>query len=185
MKYFSIAFIFFLTVFSTARAQEESCGIEEAWGGDTTAMHKFLRTCGTVDTLSFDEHNKPTKTKVHHQTIKMTLNTGKVVHADSIYFITEHMPEFPGGNNELYEYVAKSIHYPATAKTKKIQGRVYVQFIIERDGSVSRAKIVRGIGGGCDQESLRVIRAMPKWTPGKMHGIPVQVQYTLPVKFSM
>jgi TonB family protein len=185
MKYLSLVFIFFTVMLLNAFAQEESCGIEEAWGGDTTAMHKFLRTCGRVDTISYDEHNQPSKIKIHHQTIKMVLNSGKVVHADSIFFITEQMPDFPGGSNALYEYVAKGIHYPETAKAKKVQGRVYVQFIVERDGTVSRAKIVRGIGSGCDEESLRIIREMPAWKPGKMHGIPVQVQYTLPVKFSL
>ncbi len=186
MKHLSLIIFFLFTLFLQASAQDnESCGIEEAWGGDTAAMHKFLKTCGRVDTISYDENNHLSKTKVHHQTIKMTLNSGKVVHADSIFFIAEEMPKFPGGDAKLFEYVSNTIQYPVIAKTKKIQGRVYVQFIIERDGSVSRAKIVRGIKNGCDEEALRVILAMPKWTPGKMHGDPVQVQYTLPIKFAL
>ena len=186
MKHFSISFIFLFSLILNASAQDnETCGMDadEAWGGDTAAMNKFLKTCGRVDTVSLDEHNKPTKAKPHHQAIKMVLNTGKVVHADSIYFVADVMPQFPGGESGLFEYLKKNVHYPASAKAKNIQGRVYVQFIIERDGSVSRAKITRGIGSGCEEESLRVIKQMPKWAPGKMHNAPVQVQYTLPVKF--
>jgi protein TonB len=75
--------------------------------------------------------------------------------------------------------------YPALAKVQKIQGRVYIEFIIERDGSVSHVKVTRGIGGGCDQEAARVVAQMPKWTAGKMKDNPVRVQYTLPVKFTL
>jgi TonB family protein len=186
MKKPVIVFIFLSVIFFNASAQE-TCGMDadEAWNGDTAAMNKFLKTCGRIDTISYDEHNKLSKTKIHHQTIKMILNTGKVVHADSIFFITDQMPEFPGRDSALFQYLENNIHYPAAAKAKRIQGRVYVQFIVERDGSISRTKIVRGIGNGCDEEALRAIREMPKWIPGKMHGIPVQVQFILPVKFSL
>jgi len=188
MKHFAATFFFLFVVLFIVSAQDnETCGMDadEAWGGDTAAMNKFLKTCGRIDTVSFDEHNKPTKAKPHHQTIKMVLNTGKVLHVDSIYFVAEEMPQFPGGDNGLFQYISKSIKYPASAKAKKVQGRVYVQFIVERDGSVSRAKITRGIGSGCDEESLRIVRSMPKWSPGKMNNAPVQVQFTLPVKFTL
>ena len=186
MKNIFSALIFLFSISAYSFAQDnETCGMDadEAWGGDTAAMNKFLKTCGRIDTVSLDEHNKPTKAKPHHQTIKMVLNTGKVLKVDSIFYVADVMPQFPGGESGLFEYLKKNVHYPASAKAKNIQGRVYVQFIIERDGSVSRAKITRGIGSGCEEESLRVIKQMPKWTPGKMHNAPVQVQYTLPVKF--
>lgn len=188
MKNIFLALSFFLAVSSYSFAQDnETCGMDadDAWGGDTAAMNKFLATCGHIDTVSFDEHNKITKAKPHHQTIKMVLNTGKVLKVDSIFMLADAMPKFPGGESQLFEYLKKNIHYPATARTNKIQGRVYIQFVVERDGKISRAKIIRGIGSGCEEETIRVIKAMPKWTPGKVHDTPVQVQLTLPVSFRL
>src|SRR5258705_4606801 len=150
-------------------------------------MSKFLASCGRIDTVNLDEHNKPTRNKqvVHHQSIKMVLNSGKVLRTDSIFFLTEVMPQFPGGDNGLFQYLKKNVVYPALAKVQKTQGRVYIEFIVERDGSVSHVKVTRGIGGGCDQEAVRVVAQMPKWAPGKMKDNPVRVQYTLPVKFTL
>src|ERR1051325_8468447 len=117
--------------FSVYAQDDEVCGMDadDAWGGDTAAMHKFLATCGRIDTVSLDEHNKPVKAKAktHHQTVKMVLNSGKVLHTDSIFFLAEQMPQFPGGDNGLFQYLKKRIVYPALAKVQKIQGRVYVE----------------------------------------------------------
>jgi len=190
MKKFLIILVLLSGITGSLYAQDdEVCGFDanEAWNGDTVAMNKFLASCGRIDTVNLDEHNKPTKDKkgVHHQTIKMVLNSGKVLKSDSIFFLTEVMPQFPGGDNGLYQYLKKNVVYPALAKVQKIQGRVYIEFIVERDGSVSHVKVTRGIGGGCDQEAARVVAQMPKWTAGKMKGAPVRVQYTLPVKFTL
>ena len=97
----------------------------------------------------------------------------------------EMEPEFPGGMDALYKYLAENIKYPEQAKAEKIQGRVAVTFVIEKDGSVTNAKVVRGIGGGCDEEALRVVNAMPKWTPGRMSDEPVRVNYVLPITFKL
>ncbi|HLG35419.1 MAG TPA: energy transducer TonB [Bacteroidia bacterium] len=188
IKNISLTLIFLFMISSNASAQDdEVCGmdINEAWGGDTAALNAFLKTCGRIDTVSFDEHNKPTKTNAHHQTIKMVMNTGKVVRVDSIFFVADVMPQFPEGERKWIEYLRKTLQYPSKAKANKVSGRVYVQFVIERDGKVSRAKIIRGIGSGCEEEALRVIKAMPKWTPGKMRGEPVQVQMSMPVNFKL
>lgn len=188
MKKFLLISILFFGFTSLVSAQDdEVCGMEadDAWGGDTAAMNKFIASCGRIDTVKLDEHNKPAKAKVHHQTIKMVLNSGKVLHSDSIFFLAEQMPQFPGGDNGLFNYLKKTVVYPALARVQKIQGRVYVEFIVERDGSVSHVKVTRGIGGGCDQEAARVVAQMPKWTAGKMSNDPVRVQYTLPVKFTL
>ena len=105
---------------------------------------------------------------------------------DSQVFETvEQMPEFPGGQRALMQYLAKNIKYPPRAKAKGITGKVFVSFIIDREGNVTNAEILRGIGGGCDQESLRVIKAMPKWIPGKQRGKNVLVQYNLPIRFKL
>ena len=102
-----------------------------------------------------------------------------------VYNVVEVDPEFPGGIEALYKYLAENITYPQQAKDSGIQGRVYVTFVVEKDGSITGAKVLRGIGGGCDEEALRVVNAMPKWTPGKQLGEPVRVQFNLPVVFKL
>ena len=102
-----------------------------------------------------------------------------------IFQIVEEMPSFPGGEGKLLEYVAKNIKYPQIARETGIQGRVFVGFVVEPDGSVSNVKILRGIGGGCDEEAMRVIKSLPKWKPGKQRGKAVRVSYQIPVMFKL
>lgn len=104
---------------------------------------------------------------------------------NGVYQIVEEMPKFPGGEDALMEYVSKNVVYPKEAQEKGISGRVFVSFIVEKDGSVNEVKVMRGIGGGCDEESVRVIKAMPKWKPGKMKGKPVRVSYMMPITFRL
>ena len=99
--------------------------------------------------------------------------------------VADESPEFPGGMEALYKYLAENIHYPEQAKKDQIQGRVFITFVVEKDGSITDAKVVRGIGGGCDEEALRVVNAMPKWTPGKMRGEVVRVNFNLPITFKL
>ena len=99
--------------------------------------------------------------------------------------VVEVDPEFPGGMEAFYKYLAENIHYPEQAKKEQLQGRVFVTFVVEKDGSISDAKVLRGIGGGCDEEALRVVNAMPKWTPGKMRGEVVRVNFNLPITFKL
>lgn len=94
-------------------------------------------------------------------------------------------PKFKGGLEVLYKYLSQSIHYPADAKKSNIQGKVFLSFVVDKDGSITDVKVIRGIGSGCDEEALRVIKSSPKWVPGKIYGIPVRVQYTLPISFSL
>ena len=105
--------------------------------------------------------------------------------ADGVYQIVEEMPCFPGGDQKLMEYIANNINYPQEARDKGIEGRVFIGMVIEKDGSVSKVNILRGIGGGCDEEAERVISSMPKWMPGKVGGEPVPVSYMLPVNFKL
>ena len=102
-----------------------------------------------------------------------------------IFQIVEEMPSYPGGEKALLEYVAKNIKYPQIARETGIQGRVFVGFVVEPDGSVSNVKILRGIGGGCDEEAMRVIKSLAKWKPGKQRGKAVRVSYQLPVVFKL
>lgn len=105
--------------------------------------------------------------------------------AGKIFTIVEEMPSFPGGEGKLFEFLTKNIKYPPIARENGIQGRVYVTFVVDKEGKIKDAKVVRGIGGGCDEEALRVVRAMPDWKIGKQNGRPVAVQYNLPVNFTL
>ena len=102
-----------------------------------------------------------------------------------IFQIVEEMPAFPGGEQKLMEFVAKNVKYPQIARESGIQGRVFVSFVVEPDGSVSNVKVLRGIGGGCDEEAIRVVKSLPKWKPGKQRGKAVRVSYMLPVNFKL
>jgi protein TonB len=101
------------------------------------------------------------------------------------FLLVEEMPQFPGGDEALLKFLSQNLHYPAEAKETNITGTVYIYFVVEPDGSISSLKVKRGIGAGCDEEALRVVRLMPVWSPGKQRGMPVRVQFTLPVKFTL
>ena len=102
-----------------------------------------------------------------------------------VYDVTETMPQFPGGQGVMMKYLAANIKYPASAVKAKKQGRVIVAFVIQKDGSVTNARIVRSVDPELDAEALRIVKAMPNWTPGTQDGKPVNVRYTIPVVFSL
>jgi protein TonB len=104
---------------------------------------------------------------------------------DEVFVVVEEQAEFPGGLDSMYAYIVKNLKYPELAKEKGIEGRVFVSFIIEKDGSISNVKILRGIGGGCDEAAVEMIKNMPKWKPGTQRGKPVRVQFNLPIKFEL
>ncbi|MCX6244410.1 MAG: M56 family metallopeptidase [Bacteroidetes bacterium] len=97
----------------------------------------------------------------------------------------EVQPQFPGGNEALIEFLSKNIQYPAEAKKSGIQGKVAVNFVVRSTGEVTDVKVLRGIGGGCDEEAVRVIQLMPKWTPGLIKGKPVAVGFVIPIQFRL
>lgn len=105
--------------------------------------------------------------------------------AQQIFTVVEEMPEFPGGQGALLQYLAKSIKYPVIAQENGIHGRVTCSFVVEKDGSVTDIQVVRGADPSLDKEAIRVITAMPKWKPGKQRGKPVRVKYTVPVTFRL
>ncbi len=105
--------------------------------------------------------------------------------AQQIFTVVEEMPEFPGGQGALLQYLSKSIKYPVIAQENGIQGRVSCSFVVEKDGSVTDVQVLRGVDPSLDKEAIRVITAMPKWKPGKQRGKPVRVKYTVPVTFRL
>lgn len=104
------------------------------------------------------------------------------VEPPKVFQIVEQMPEF---NGDLKSYLGANIRYPELAKENNIEGRVFIKFVVNEDGSISAAEILRGIGGGCDDEALRVLKSMPKWKPGKQNGRAVKVFFTLPIVFKL
>ena len=108
-----------------------------------------------------------------------------LVQEAEIYLAVEDPPQFPGGEESRHSFIRENTRYPKTANGKGIQGTVYVTFVVEPNGSLTGIKILRGIGGGCDEEALRVVNVMPKWLPGKQKGKPVRVQLNMPIKFVM
>ncbi len=104
---------------------------------------------------------------------------------EQIFSIVEEMPSFPGGDEALLKYLGKNIKYPAIAKDAGIQGTVYVTFVVDEKGDVKDVKVLRSIGGGTDEEAIRVVESMPRWKPGKQRGKAVKVQYNLPIRFTL
>ncbi|MFN0048440.1 MAG: energy transducer TonB, partial [Cytophagales bacterium] len=95
------------------------------------------------------------------------------------------MPEFAGGTLAMQKFIASNIKYPRVASQQGLEGRVIVTFVINGQGEVTNAEVVKGIGGGCDEEAIRVIKMLPKWKPGKQNGRPVSVKFTVPIKFAL
>ncbi|MFO8000827.1 MAG: energy transducer TonB [Marinilabilia sp.] len=102
-----------------------------------------------------------------------------------VFFVVEDMPEFPGGDQALHQYLAEAVKYPTIAQENGIQGRVYVKFVINTDGSVTDVEVARGVDPSLDKEAVRVVREMPKWKPGEQRGEPVRVSYTVPINFKL
>ncbi len=102
-----------------------------------------------------------------------------------IFTVVEESPSFPGGDEARIRFLTENIKYPQIARESSISGTVYVTFVVEKNGNVTDVRVLRGIGGGCDEEAVRVIKAMPKWSPGKQRGKPVRVQFNMPIKFTL
>ena len=107
------------------------------------------------------------------------------VEETKVFDVVEEMPQFPGGQAALLEYLAKNIKYPVVAEENGVQGRVIVTFVVERDGSITDVRVVKSVDPSLDKEAARVVKSMPKWQPGKQNGSAVRVKYTVPVQFRL
>lgn len=105
--------------------------------------------------------------------------------AGKVFTYVEEMPTFPGGDQALFEYIQKNIKYPALARENGITGRVFVGFVVGKEGKIREVKVIRGLWSGCDDEAVRVIKSMPDWKPGKQNGRAVDVSYTVPINFTL
>jgi protein TonB len=104
---------------------------------------------------------------------------------DEFFMVVENMPEFPGGDLGLMKYIQKNVKYPPIAKEYNITGKVYVSFIVDKSGSVTNVKIVRGVDKNLDAEAMRVVKSLPKYKPGKQRGKAVRVMFTIPINFTL
>jgi TonB family protein len=100
-------------------------------------------------------------------------------------FVSEEMPQFPGGEEARLAFIKENLRYPKEAAKVGIKGTVFVSFIVEKDGSITNVELLRGIGGGCDEEAIRVTQLMPNWIPGKQRNKPVRAQFRMPVRFAL
>lgn len=129
------------------------------------------------------EADQSTIIEEYRPEIPMDLEEEEVMEEEPIFVIVESMPAFPGGEEARLQFLNDNVRYPTMAREAGIQGRVFVEFVIEKDGSVTNVRVVRGIGGGCDEEAIRVVESMPKWIPGKQRNVPVRVRFNMPIRF--
>ena len=139
--------------------------------------------------LQGKEDNKPTPLPAGEGDNEITVvGYGEQKSADTsgqVFAIVEKMPQFPGGEKAINEFISKTLQYPVIAQENGIQGKVVCSFIINQDGSVTDAEVVSGVDPSLDREALRIVSAMPKWTPGTQRGKAVRVKYTMPVTFTL
>jgi protein TonB len=137
-----------------------------------------------------DETDKSTETNLNTDSQETRLsgngsgNLGEADGEEPVPFeIIEDQPTFPGGTDALIKYLGENIRYPSKAKEAGISGTVIISFVVEKDGSISSVKVVHGIGGGCNEEAIRIVSLMPKWTPGKQRGRAIRTQFQIPLIF--
>jgi len=124
---------------------------------------------------------KPSNVKIK----RSSRTDNKVANKENIFDVVEEMPQFPGGQEALLEYLAKNVKYPVVAEENGVQGRVILTFIVERDGSITNIKVVKSVDPSLDKEAIRVVKSMPRWVPGKQNGSPVRVEYSVPIVFRL
>jgi protein TonB len=156
---------------------------------------KFVAPVVTTDTTETTEINQDDLNKTAVNTnvgdevvVEETVQETKVIEEEAnapIFTVVEEMPSFPGGDESRIKFLQENIKYPQMAKESGIQGTVYVTFVVEGSGKVADVKVLRGIGGGCDEEAVRVVKMMPHWNPGKQSGKSVRVQFNMPIKFTL
>ncbi len=149
----------------------------------TTILNVVKDDVDVEDEIEIDaEANQETKVQKY---VPVDIGEEKEAKEAPIFIVVEDEPSFPGGETARIKYLRDNIKYPQMARESGIQGTVYITFVVEPDGSISHVKILRGIGGGCDEEAIRVIKLMPKWKPGRQRGKPVRVQFNMPIKFTL
>ena len=144
--------------------------------------------------LLFDQQNKDhqqTMAKLEIEIIDFKVNNEALlpkiqnVTNEDVFIMVEEMPQYPGGEETLRKFIANNVKYPVAATDSSIQGKVFVAFVVEKDGSIGRARIARGVEPSLDEEALRVVNSLPTWIPGKQRGQNVAVSFTIPINFQL
>lgn len=178
----------FLATFAASIFLIASCGWGSSDNDTTEDSQSVIETSddnapqqGSVDDASEQQEKKHESSDIE----AMESKSGENIQDDDIFTIVDKMPEYPGGEEALLQYLSDNIEYPVLASEQDIQGTVYVSFLIRPNGSVDKVKVIKGIGGGCDEEAVRVVKGMPKWTPGYEKGVAVKVEHRLPINFTL
>lgn len=139
------------------------------------------------DDVEVDEIDTPIDVEINENDIivDVPIEVDEPEEIEETFVVVEEAPEPLGGMNSFYKFVSKNLKYPRMAKKSGIEGRVYVQFVVDKDGSITEIKTVKGIGGGCDEEAVRVFQKAAKWNPGKQRGRPVRVRMIIPIYFQL
>jgi len=142
----------------------------------------------TNDSVDYNDSLNQTKTKIlvlDNDSLHGQNNSNNTLSGDGsdVYVIVDEFPKYPGGDEARIKFLQENVKYPKVAVYNGIKGIVYITFIVEKDGTMSNIKLLQGIGGGCDEEALRVAKLMPKWVPGKRKGQPVRVYLNMPIRF--
>ncbi len=155
--------------------------------GDSSAIQSLRNLLSKNPDIKLTVSGSELKVMPKSKNVNESVVTGdgneELAKQEEVFFIVEEMPEYPGGELALRQFIAREIKYPAVASQQGIQGKVYVNFVVEADGSIGRLKVARGVDPSLDREALRVVSVLPKWTPGKQRGKNVAVSYTVPINF--
>lgn len=142
-------------------------------------------SCMNRDKKGGEDTTIESNTPVPDPDTSVLLSEEKVEDNNEVFVVVEKQPEFPGGNSAMMKFLSDNVRYPIVAQDNGIQGRVIVNFVVEKDGSLTDVQVVRGQDLSLDKEAVRVIEAMPKWKPGTQKGEAVRVRFTLPVVFRL
>ena len=167
--------IYFCSNWNSSPSSLQSDNVVETQGNQTA-------TASSVQ--SSNSSSQQTQNVTSYPTANEKLSTVSV-ESRKVFTVVEQMPSFPGGDAALMSYLANNIHYPTVAAENGVQGRVVVGFVVERDGSITDVRILRGVDPSLDREAMRVVKSMPRWTPGKQNGSAVRVKYQVPVAFRL
>ena len=135
--------------------------------------------------FTFEEFDNDIDGSYQNTNVEIQQEEIQDVEEEEIFLVVEQTASFPGGLGELNKYLAKNIKYPQQARETGTQGKVFLTFVVEKDGSITDIKVLHDIGSGCAEEAIRVVKTMPKWTPAKQRGKAVRQQFNLPVNFTL
>ncbi|MFV0417657.1 MAG: energy transducer TonB [Dysgonomonas sp.] len=150
-------------------------------------MDELVNSKGVIGSFNVEDGSTdPDAVRKEFESLVTGEGTGKgAEEVPQILVTAEFMPQFPGGEAEMYKFIKDNLRYPAIEQEMGNHGRVTIRFVVSKTGEISNIQVVKGVSPGCDKEAMRVIKSMPKWIPGKQHGVPVPVYFNLPILFQL